>query len=141
MLTKMVPDIQKTATLVQEITAASLEQNSGTEQISQAIQQLDMVIQQNTSASEEMAATAEEMSAQAEELQSAIARLIKSDSKGATRSRFQVRTQQQYHTKARPKPAGALLDMEKPEPTKPSKKHVEKIGDALDEDFERLASR
>jgi len=69
MLVKMVPDIKKTAELVQEIAAASNEQNSGAEQINKAIQQLDQVIQQNASASEEMASTSEELSSQAEQLQ------------------------------------------------------------------------
>jgi methyl-accepting chemotaxis protein len=73
MLLQIVPDIQKTAELVQEISAACNEQNSGTEQINKAIQQLDQVIQQNASASEEMASTSEELSSQAERLQEAIA--------------------------------------------------------------------
>ena len=73
LLTKMVPDIQRTAELVQEISAASREQDTGAEQINKAIQQLDQVIQQNSSASEEMASTAEELASQAEQLQSAIA--------------------------------------------------------------------
>ncbi|MGE5893212.1 MAG: methyl-accepting chemotaxis protein [bacterium] len=73
MLTKIVPDIQKTAELVQEISAASNEQNTGGEQINKAIQQLDQVIQQNAGASEEMASTAEELSSQAEQLQSTMA--------------------------------------------------------------------
>jgi methyl-accepting chemotaxis protein len=72
MLARMVPDIQRTSELVQEITAASKEQDTGAEQINKAIQQLDQVIQQNASATEEMAATAEELSSQAEQLQSAI---------------------------------------------------------------------
>jgi len=72
MLKKIVPDIQRTAELVQEITAASNEQNSGAEQINSAIQQLNEVIQQNASASEKMASTSEELSSQAEQLQDAI---------------------------------------------------------------------
>ncbi|NCC24961.1 MAG: HAMP domain-containing protein [Deltaproteobacteria bacterium] len=72
MLVKLVPDIQKTAELVQEISAASNEQNSGAEQINKAIQQLDQVIQQNASASEEMASTSEELSSQAEQMQSSM---------------------------------------------------------------------
>ncbi|MDD2733531.1 MAG: MCP four helix bundle domain-containing protein [Desulfuromonadaceae bacterium] len=72
MLTKMVPDIQRTAELVQEITASSKEQDTGAEQINKAIQQLDQVIQQNASASEEMASTSEELSSQAEQLQQSI---------------------------------------------------------------------
>ena len=72
MLARIVPDIQKTAELVQEITAASNEQNTGAEQINQAIQQLDQVIQQNASVSEEMASTSEELASQAEQLQATI---------------------------------------------------------------------
>jgi methyl-accepting chemotaxis protein len=72
LLDKMVPDIQRTADLVQEINAASREQDLGAEQINKAIQQLDQVIQQNASASEEMASTAEELSSQSEQLQNTI---------------------------------------------------------------------
>ena len=72
MLEKLVPGIQKTAELVQEIHGASAEQNSGAEQINKAIQQLDHVVQQNAGAAEEMSSTAEELSAQAEHLQSAV---------------------------------------------------------------------
>lgn len=73
LLAQIVPDIQKTSDLVQEISAASSEQNSGAEQVNKAIQQLDQIIQQNASASEEMASTAEELSSQAEGLQTAVA--------------------------------------------------------------------
>ncbi len=72
MLDKLVPDIQKTAELVQEINSASSEQNSGAEQINKAIQQLDQVVQQNASVAEEMSSTSEELAAQAENLQSSI---------------------------------------------------------------------
>jgi len=72
MLATMVPDIQKTAELVQEISASSREQDSGAEQINKAMQQLDQVIQQNASAAEEMSSTAEELSSQAEQLQASI---------------------------------------------------------------------
>ncbi|NDY58469.1 HAMP domain-containing protein [Desulfovibrio sulfodismutans] len=86
MLTKMVPDIKRTADLVQEIAAASQEQNSGAEQINKAIQQLDQVVQQNASASEEMASTSEELSSQAEQLQATIA-FFRVDGAGAHRGR------------------------------------------------------
>ena len=72
MLSKIVPDIQRTADLVQEINAASNEQRSGANQINQAVQQLDQVIQQNAAASEEMASTSEELLSQAEQLQNTI---------------------------------------------------------------------
>jgi methyl-accepting chemotaxis protein len=73
MLSKLVPDIRKTAELVAEISAACREQDIGASQINEAIQQLDKVTQQNAGASEEMSATSEELAAQAEELQSSIA--------------------------------------------------------------------
>ncbi|MBF0400069.1 MAG: methyl-accepting chemotaxis protein [Magnetococcales bacterium] len=71
-INRLVPDIKKTAELVQEINASSQEQNQGATQINQAIQQLDQVIQQNAGSSEEMAATAEELSAQAETMAQSI---------------------------------------------------------------------
>jgi len=70
LLERIVPDIRKTADLIQEISAASNEQTSGVNQINSAIQQLDGVIQQNASASEEMASTSEELSGQATQMQS-----------------------------------------------------------------------
>ena len=73
LLSKLVPDIQKTAELVQEISAASKEQTSGAGQINTSIQQLNHVIQQNAGAAEEMSATAEELASQAGQLQSAVA--------------------------------------------------------------------
>jgi methyl-accepting chemotaxis protein len=72
-INQLVPDIQKTAELIQEIAAASHEQNQGASQINLAIQQLDKVIQSNAGASEEMAATAQELSSQAVILKRSIA--------------------------------------------------------------------
>jgi methyl-accepting chemotaxis protein len=72
MLNLIVPDIQKTAELVQEINAASAEQNSGAKQINQAILQLEQVIQQNVSGSEELTSSSEELASQAELLMDTI---------------------------------------------------------------------
>jgi len=72
LLKKMVPDITKTAELVQEITAASEEQSSGVGQITMSMQQLDSVTQQNAAGSEQLAATAEEMQAQSTNLQTVV---------------------------------------------------------------------
>lgn len=68
MLSQIVPDVQKTADLVQEISASSREQNISADQVNQAIQQLDQIVQQNASASEEISSTSEELSGQAEQL-------------------------------------------------------------------------
>jgi len=72
MLEKLVPDIQKTSELVQEISASSKEQASGADQINGAIQQLNQVVQQNAGAAEEMASTAEELASQADQLQTTV---------------------------------------------------------------------
>ena len=91
MLKQIVPDIQKTAELVQEISAACKEQNSGADQINRAIMQLDSVIQQNASASEEMASTSEELASQAEELQATM-EFFKVEEDGLNRNRFLSQT-------------------------------------------------
>jgi len=68
----IVPDIQKTAELVQEISVGAREQTSGVEQINQALTQLDQVIQQNASAAEELASMSEELSGQADSMKGAM---------------------------------------------------------------------
>ena len=68
LMADLTPEIQKTAKLVQEIAAASQEQNNGADQINSAIQQLNTVTQQNAAASEELASGAEELAGQAEQL-------------------------------------------------------------------------
>jgi methyl-accepting chemotaxis protein len=73
LLDAIVPSIQKTSELVQEIAAASAEQSESVVQIGAAMGQLSKATQQNASASEELAATSEELSGQAEQLQQSIA--------------------------------------------------------------------
>jgi methyl-accepting chemotaxis protein len=105
MLGRLVPDIQKTATLVEEISAACREQNIGAEQINQAIQQLDKVTQQNASASDEMSATSEELAAQADQMLSAIG-FFQTDEhagdRGGARSRSVVQASAIPHFSAKP---------------------------------------
>jgi methyl-accepting chemotaxis protein len=67
-LDQMLPGIQKTAELVQEISASSSEQSTGAHQINLAISQISLATQQNAAAAEEMASMASEMSSQAEKL-------------------------------------------------------------------------
>lgn len=71
-MTDTIPQIENTTKLVQEIAAASHEQNNGTAQINDAVQQLNSVSQQNAAASEELATSAEELSSQAEELKNVV---------------------------------------------------------------------
>ncbi|MCU1719424.1 methyl-accepting chemotaxis protein [Pseudomonas sp. 5P_3.1_Bac2] len=72
LLEQMLPSIRKTADLVQEISAASREQNTGLEQINLAVSQLAQITQVNASASEQLSSTSEEMSSQAVQLQDMI---------------------------------------------------------------------
>ena len=71
--------------MIQEISAASHEQNIGAEQINLAIQQLDQLIQQNALTSEQVASTAEELTDQAEQLRKTIA-FFKTDERLSERS-------------------------------------------------------
>ncbi|WP_054650037.1 methyl-accepting chemotaxis protein [Salidesulfovibrio brasiliensis] len=80
-LNDLVPTIEKTAELVQEISAATNEQNSGADQINSAVGQLDTVIQQNASGSEEMASTSEELASQSQMLNDTMSFFKVSDSR------------------------------------------------------------
>jgi methyl-accepting chemotaxis protein len=68
----LLPSIQRTASLVQEISAAAREQNAGVDQINQAIRELDSVIQQNASAATEAAAVSEQLASQSQQLREVI---------------------------------------------------------------------
>ncbi len=104
MLEKLVPDIRRTAQLVEEISSAAREQNIGAEQINTAIQQLDQVTQQNAGASEEMSSTSDELAAQAEQMQSAVSffRLDDGVAQGSS------------HAAAQPRPAAKRAAPAKP---------------------------
>ncbi len=67
-LSAIVPEIETTAKLVKDITTASIEQNTGAEQVNNSVQQLNHLAQRNASTSEELATTSQEMTAQAERL-------------------------------------------------------------------------
>lgn len=85
MLTRLVPDIRRTAELVADISSACREQDIGARQINEAIQQLDKVTQQNASASEQISARSTALTNQADDLQESISffRLEESGRSGA----------------------------------------------------------
>jgi methyl-accepting chemotaxis protein len=91
LLLNTLPDINKTAELVQEIAAASIEQNTGADQVNGAIQQLSQVTQGNASAAEEMSSNAEELNSQAEELKAAVS-YFKLDNRAAYRPAVKATT-------------------------------------------------
>ena len=132
----LVPDIQQTSRLVQEIAGSSIEQNAGAEQVNGAVQQLNQVIQANAATSEEMAASAEELSRQAEQLRE----IIGFFNLGV------ISRQKSTHPSAYNKPArrvnpSASISYQ----TKPGKTKINGValhldnghGDLIDADFER----
>lgn len=116
LLADILPSIQKTASLVEEITAASFEQDAGAAQIAKAMQHLDTVVQQNAAAAEEMASTADALSGQSEQLMRVMEffKLDTGESRSATPKRtVQVRTRRQSLPPAQARPvAGVGYDMD-----------------------------
>jgi len=155
MLEKLVPDIQKTAELVKEISAASNEQNTGAEQINTALQHLQVVIQQNAAAAEEVASTSEELSGQSDGLLSTInffnigdyapAEMVAikpaADRNGATKSTPPKPTPPKQSANP-PKPNGSSRHVPLGSPKKNGKAagfalNLSARTDKIDEDFER----
>lgn len=85
-LNEIVPEIEKTAKLVQEISAASIEQNNGADQVNNAVQQVNNATQQNAAASEEIATSSEELASQAESLKDIINYFVINRGKRAVKS-------------------------------------------------------
>ena len=132
LLGAILPNIQKTAELVQEISAASREQDSGADQINKAIQSLDQVIQKNAAVAEEMASTAEELSSQAGQLQGTIT-FFRVDETSGRRKGAVLKHAPAQELKPAPRAAGNGY-------RQPLKKAVGAEGVALnleDEEFER----
>ncbi len=131
MLNHLVPNIRKTASLVQEISAASREQRSGSEQINRALVQLDQVIQRN-------AAISEELAGQADQLQQLIV-FFKTDEtswkKRATAgNRERADAAKETPRKKRPLTSARFAEENK----QPPQFSPQEIGDERDDEFERF---
>jgi methyl-accepting chemotaxis protein len=72
LMSKNLPEIQKTSHLIQEITASSLEQKSGSLQVNESVQLLNNLTQANAASSEELASNAEELTAKSKHLRELI---------------------------------------------------------------------
>ena len=84
LIQELTPELKKTTSLVQEISAASTEQLSNANQVNNALQQLSQVIQQNTASSEELAATSEEFVQQSNNIRTEINFFKIKDTEGET---------------------------------------------------------
>jgi len=73
---KVADSAQKMGGLVGEITAASVEQAQGIEQINKAVGEMDKVVQENAANAEESASASEEMNAQADQMKVFVDELI-----------------------------------------------------------------
>lgn len=71
-LSTLVPEIERTATLINEIAAASIEQVSGIEHINSAMQQLNEVVQTNAFRSDSMTQQSEQLAQQSDQLREII---------------------------------------------------------------------
>src|SRR3989339_3653 len=122
LMDELIPEIQKTAKLVQEITAASQEQNNGADQINSAIQQLNSITQQNAAAAEELASSSEELAGQAEQLKEIVSffktgnvsQSGKTDKKSYHHAAIQTKTASAQKAKSQMNqgsPKGARLNM------------------------------
>lgn len=69
---QLVPDIEKTTVLIKEISAASIEQKTGAEQINMAMQNLNVITQENASSSDELTNSSVLLSQLADNLKSAV---------------------------------------------------------------------
>jgi methyl-accepting chemotaxis protein len=137
LLVAIAPEIGKTAKLVQEIAASSLEQNAGAEQVNNAIQQLNKITQQNAAASEEVATNSDELSSQAEQLLESV-RFFKLSEELTGKKHTAVKPGidhhivtahtankgKQYHQPSQVKKAGFAFNMDK--------------NDAADSDYEKF---
>jgi methyl-accepting chemotaxis protein len=135
MLESLVPNIQHTADLVQEISAATREQNVGAEQINQAIRELDRVIQRNSSAAQQSATTSHQLAGQATELSEVISYFRVSGSERPAPA--QERRPAKRPPAAATAPASTL---HKPDKVSKGVELDLTSEDELDKEFERYAS-
>ncbi|WP_439184800.1 methyl-accepting chemotaxis protein [Carboxylicivirga taeanensis] len=109
LLRKIIPDINNTSNLVQEIASASIEQEQGVNQVNAAIQQFSMVTQQNATSAEEMAGSSEELSSQAAELDDLI-KYFKVEEASSIKLNDDS---QQYRNYSAPKPESSIDELSK----------------------------
>jgi len=101
LLESIVPDIQRTSNLVQEISASSQEQSESSNQVNNALQQLNQIVQQNAANAEEMASSSEELAAQADSLKDLVSFFkIEDNKKDKSSKNFDLKKFQSWNTVA-----------------------------------------
>jgi len=123
---EIVSAIKRVSDIVAEISAASVEQSSGVQQVGDAVGQMDQVTQQNAALVEESAAAAESLKNQAHELVKAVAvfKLSAHETPVASAPALKRSAKPQAHALSRPavkaRPAAAAVAPKAPAAAAPS---------------------
>ncbi len=118
---EIVTSVKRVTDIMAEISAASIEQSSGIEQVNQAITQMDEVTQQNAALVEEAAAAAESLQEQADNLSQSVAVFKLDQTQKAAQSAHQIASKPAAKPALHKQPAGAA--------PKPAQKKVAKVND------------
>jgi len=129
----LVPDIEKTTQLIKEISAASMEQKTGAEQINLAMQQLNMITQENASSSDELTQSSDQLANLADNLNDAIS-YFKVDRKEVKKPKKEVKAASP--TLAAPAPKPAANKQVAPKKTTKENKQVDNPFSNFDKDFD-----
>lgn len=113
LIREIIPEIKRTSVLIQEITAGSIEQNNGAEQINHAIQQLNNVTQQNAANADVLVTSSEKMNSEAEKLKQLIS-FFKTEKGTSAFAAKKMVAPVKPNTQARPQPKPQV----KPQPPK-----------------------
>lgn len=100
---QLVPDIEKTTVLIKEISAASIEQKTGAEQINMAMQNLNVITQENASSSDELTNSSVLLSQLADNLKNAVS-FFKLDEKSKIEAENTVKIDLDKEDSAEPQP-------------------------------------
>lgn len=102
----LVPDIEKTTVLIKEISAASIEQKTGAEQINMAMQNLNVITQENASSSDELTNSSVLLSSLASNLKQAVGyfKLDEASAEAAEAAASETKPAEEPQTKAAEQP-------------------------------------
>ncbi|MGN0029833.1 MAG: methyl-accepting chemotaxis protein [Marinilabiliaceae bacterium] len=126
----LVPDIEKTTVLIKEISAASIEQKTGAEQINMAMQNLNVITQENASSSDELTNSSVLLSSLAANLKQAVG-YFKLDEEAAHEAQADIKDE---------KPAKPADDS-KPEPETKTERHEEPRMSGVKIDLGNISSK
>jgi methyl-accepting chemotaxis protein len=126
LIREIIPEIKRTSILIQEITAGSMEQSNGAEQINSAIQQLNNVTQQNAANADVLVTSSERLSTEAEKLKENIS-FFKTEHKATSKKLARPTPPEKTSKREVPKPIQKFIKS-KPLPRAEKPKKVSESG-------------